>query len=75
TTSEETHTACDSYTWNGTEYTESGVYTFVSENEAGCTNVATLTLTINNSTTSEETHTACDSYTWNGTEYTESGVY
>ncbi|NJY64258.1 hypothetical protein HC174_16065, partial [Salinimicrobium sp. CDJ15-81-2] len=40
TTSEETHTACDSYTWNGTEYTESGVYTFVSENEAGCTNVA-----------------------------------
>ncbi|MBE0422300.1 MAG: gliding motility-associated C-terminal domain-containing protein, partial [Lutibacter sp.] len=47
TTSEETATACDSYTWNGTEYTESGVYTFESENEAGCTNTATLNLTIN----------------------------
>uniref|UniRef100_UPI003567E496 gliding motility-associated C-terminal domain-containing protein n=1 Tax=Lutibacter sp. TaxID=1925666 RepID=UPI003567E496 len=51
------------------------VYTFESENEAGCTNTATLNLTINSSTTSEETATACDSYTWNGTEYTTSGVY
>jgi gliding motility-associated-like protein len=75
TTSEETATACDSYTWNGTEYSTSGVYTFESENEAGCTNTATLNLTISSSTTSEETATACDSYTWNGTEYSTSGVY
>ena len=61
TTSEETKTACDSYTWNGQTYTESGDYTFESQNEAGCTNVATLHLTITKSTTSEETKTACDS--------------
>ena len=41
---------------------------FESQNEAGCTNIATLNLTINNSTTTEESVTSCDSYTWNGTE-------
>ncbi|MGC6496165.1 MAG: fibronectin type III domain-containing protein, partial [Flavobacteriales bacterium] len=61
--------------WNGETYTESGVYTYESENEFGCTNVATLTLTINGSSTSSETITACDSYDWNGETYTESGVY
>ncbi|MGC6495317.1 MAG: hypothetical protein ACON4Y_02670, partial [Flavobacteriales bacterium] len=57
--SSETITACDSYDWNGETYTESGVYTYESENEFGCTNVATLTLTINGSSTSSETITAC----------------
>ncbi|MFK5958442.1 MAG: gliding motility-associated C-terminal domain-containing protein, partial [Lutibacter sp.] len=76
TTTSEDFTACDSYTWNDVTYTESGVYTFESDNEFGCTNTATLSLTINNSSeTAAEDITACDSYTWNGTTYTESGVY
>uniref|UniRef100_UPI00029AF5BC DUF11 domain-containing protein n=1 Tax=Gillisia marina TaxID=1167637 RepID=UPI00029AF5BC len=75
TTSQESKTACDSFTWNGKEYTETGIYTFKSENDAGCTNTATLNLTINNSTTSQESKTACDSFTWNGKEYTETGIY
>uniref|UniRef100_UPI0035641DDA gliding motility-associated C-terminal domain-containing protein n=1 Tax=Lutibacter sp. TaxID=1925666 RepID=UPI0035641DDA len=75
TTSTEDITACDSYTWNEVAYTESGVYTFESENEVGCINTATLNLTINYSTTSTEDITACDSYTWNEATYTESGVY
>ncbi|MFZ6053541.1 hypothetical protein, partial [Halocola ammonii] len=44
--STETVTACESYEWNGTVYTESGVYT----NETtvdGCTTIDTLELTIN----------------------------
>ena len=41
----------------------------------GCDSVATLILTINNSSTSQESATACDSYDWNGTTYTESGTY
>ena len=40
----------------------------------GCT-VATLNLTINNSSSSTEDVTACDSFDWNGVTYTESGVY
>ncbi|MEI7508706.1 MAG: T9SS type A sorting domain-containing protein, partial [Flavobacterium sp.] len=64
-----------SYTWNGTTYTTSGNYTYSSINNHGCTNVATLHLTIKNSSTSEETEVACDSYTWNGTTYTTSGNY
>ena len=56
-------------------YTESGVYTFESINEFGCTEISTLNLTINNSSSSSEDVTVCDSFDWNGIAYTESGVY
>ena len=35
--SSEEITACDSYVWNNTTYTESGTYTFESTNDFGCT--------------------------------------
>ena len=41
-----TITACDSYDWNGTTYTTSGVYTFATTNVNGCDSVHTLDLTI-----------------------------
>ena len=49
TTSSESITACDSYTWavDGNTYTASGPYTFTSTNTAGCQDVLTLNLTIN----------------------------
>ena len=79
TTSSLVEMACDSYMWaeNGTTYTTSGTYTNVTTNASGCTNTATLNLTITNSTTSSVVETACDSYTWseNGTTYTTSGTY
>jgi len=77
TTSSVTQTACGNYTWaaNGTVYTQSGVYTNVTTNAAGCTNTATLNLTINQPTTSTVTETACNSYTYNGTTYVASGIY
>ena len=68
TTSE---TACDSYTWNGTTYTSSGVYTGTTTN---CV-TESLDLTITPSSTNTTTATACDSYLWNGTTYYASGVY
>ena len=44
-----TEVACDSFEWNGTTYTESGVYTYtVPTNAVGCDSTATLNLTINN---------------------------
>ena len=72
---EETVTACDSYTWNGTTYTESGEYIYTTTAKNGCDSVVTLHLTINKTQYAEETATACDSYTWNGNVYTESGEY
>ncbi|WP_162126239.1 beta strand repeat-containing protein [Flavobacterium phycosphaerae] len=79
TTSSESATACDTYTWalNGQTYTTTGDYTYVTTNEAGCVNTATLHLTINNSTSSTQTVSTCDSYTWavNNETYTESGTY
>jgi hypothetical protein len=75
TTSSTDITNCDSYTWNGTTYTESGTYTYITTNAYGCDSTATLNLIINKSTSSSEEVTACTSYNWNGTDYTSSGTY
>ncbi|WP_162927233.1 hypothetical protein [Flavobacterium anhuiense] len=66
TSSTQTETACDSYTWpvNGTTYTASGNYSYSS----GC-DTKTLALTITNSTSSTQTEAACDSYTWPVNEF------
>ena len=72
---EEIITACDSYTWNGQTYTESGDYVYTTVAANGCDSVVTLHLTINKTRYAEESVTACDSYTWNGETYTESGDY
>lgn len=45
-TSDTTASVCNSFTWNGTIYTTSGIKTFVSQTNAGCTNTAYLNLTI-----------------------------
>jgi hypothetical protein len=70
-----TQTACNTYSWNGQTYTQSGTYVFNTTTVAGCDSTATLVLTINSSTSSSSTQTACDSYTWNGQTYTQSGTY
>jgi len=45
-------------------------------NAAGCTNTATLDLTINYGSSSTTTVAACNSYTWtNGVTYTAAGTY
>ena len=67
--------ACGSYTWHGTTYTNSGVYTFDSLNKAGCDSLTTLNLTINKLTRDTINQNACSSYAWHGTTYTNSGVY
>ena len=70
--------ACDSYTWNGATYSQSGTYTYAGTNVDGCDSVVTLHLTINNGTTATVEATACNSYEWtdgDGQTYTESGAY
>jgi hypothetical protein len=65
--------ACDSYLWNGTTYTTSGVYTGPTTN---CV-TQSLNLTITPSSTNTISVSACGTYTWpnNGQTYTTSGVY
>jgi len=73
--SQDTITACYSYTWiDGVTYTLSDTTakdTLV--NAAGCDSIVSLFLTINNSTSAIDTITACYSYTWiDGVTYTSS---
>lgn len=70
-----TETACGHFTWDGTEYTESGDYTKTYDIEGPHDSIVTLHLTITEGPHGEETITECDSYTWNGETYTESGDY
>ena len=75
--SQDTITACDSYTWiDGVIYTLSdttAMDTLV--NAAGCDSIVSLFLTINNSTSAIDTITACDSYTWiDGVTYSSSNT-
>ena len=77
TTSSVTDTACGSYTWNGTTYTTSGTYTFVTKNAVGCDSTATLVLTVNNpssSTTDSTIVTTALPFTWNGLTFTDAGT-
>jgi hypothetical protein len=62
---------CDTYTWNGTTYANSGIYVGPTIN---CV-TSLLNLTISPSTVHNLSVTECGSYSWNGTTYTSSGVY
>jgi hypothetical protein len=66
---------CKAFIWNGLEYTKSGSYSIVFTNVAGCDSIATLNLTVVDSTTASITEIACDKATINNVTYTESGIY
>ena len=68
-------TACDTYTWDGTTYANSGTYTKTFTSAGGCDSVVTLTLTINKSKTNEFSITSEEPYTWNGVTYSHTGDY
>ena len=55
---------CESFYWNDSLYTSSGLYTFSSSNSLGCDSIAELNLTIYNTTYNEDYQFHCDSYTW-----------
>lgn len=70
-----TENQCDSYTWNGATYTQSGDYVFEGQSAFGCDSIVTLHLTINPSKTTQLNISACESYEWYGETYTQSGTY
>ena len=69
-----TQSACESFTWDGTEYTESGDYT-KTYTVGPRDSIVTLHLTIGHPSNNESTINACESYTWNNQTYTTSGNY
>ena len=74
-----TVTACNSYTWHGATYSQSGYYSFdtISTGATHCDSLTALKLTINTSSSSTKTTTLCapNTYIWNGTTYKTSGTY
>jgi gliding motility-associated-like protein len=71
--------SCDQYRWpvNGVEYTASGIYTFVTQNQYGCDSSLILNLSIRPSHFTEEWVEAPNYFTWpvNGKTYYSSGDF
>ncbi len=66
------------YSWNGNNYTGSGIYTINLVSNAGCDSVAILNLVVNPVITSISDIHICNTqlpYTWNGNVYTGAGIY
>ena len=74
-TTEFSMTACQSFNWNGTEYTESGDYEQTFENFFGCDSIVTCHLTISDKYLVDLNEIACDSFEWDGELFTQSGDY
>ena len=70
-----TATACESFTWYGTTYTETGDHTKALKSAAGCDSTVTLHLTVYSPQVTPVYQTACEEYEWYGTTYTRSGEY
>jgi len=78
TSSTESASVCESslpYIWHTMDYNSSGVYTYHTNNAAGCDSTVTLNLTVNTGTYNSNSEISCVSFEWHGTTYTESGVY
>ena len=67
--------ACDSYTWYGTRYTESGVYVHHTQQGGSNDTVHTLYLTIYESQHNAVVSSSCDTLMWHDRLYTSSGTY
>ncbi len=68
---------CDTYTWNGTTYTTSGIYNESFATSLACDSIASLDLTVNYSNSGTDIVSNCKSYTWpsNNITYIASGNY
>ncbi len=74
TSSNQTQTTCNSYSFNNQILTTSGIYSDTLLNSTGCDSIITLNLTINSSSNTLN-QSACNSYTFNNQTITQSGIY
>ncbi|OSZ77733.1 hypothetical protein CAP36_15320 [Chitinophagaceae bacterium IBVUCB2] len=66
------------YSWNGNNYTASGIYTVTLTGSNGCDSIATLNLEIKPIRTSNSNIEVCTNqlpYSWNGNNYSSAGSY
>jgi hypothetical protein len=75
TASNQSQTACNSYTFNNQTLSQSGIYFDTLTNSTGCDSIITLNLTINQSSSSSLNQSACKSYNFNNQTITTSGTY
>jgi len=69
------NTCNTSFTYNGTNYTSSGLYTHVFTNAQNCDSIVHLLLNFGQASSATISQTSCDSFTWFGNTYTSSGNY
>ena len=67
--------SCGTFTWNGIEYNEDGVYEQTLQSMHGCDSTVVMHLTMVDAYNMEVEQDACESYVWGGQTYTESGIY
>lgn len=70
-----TDSACDSYTFNNIEYTQSGIFTQIIPNVSGCDSTITLNLEVTPSYNETWVESACEVFMWNGNPYNETGIF
>ena len=67
--------SCGTFTWNGIEYNEEGVYEQTLQSIHGCDSTVVMHLTMVDAYNMEVEQNACDSYEWGGMLLHESGSY
>jgi hypothetical protein len=68
-------TSCDSFSFNGQNYAQSGSYVYAGQTIHGCDSTVTLNLTIVPTIQTTINENACGSFPWNGQSLWTSGVY
>ncbi|MEO6669725.1 MAG: T9SS type B sorting domain-containing protein [Ferruginibacter sp.] len=66
------------YSWNGQDYSNTGIYSITLTASSGCDSVATLDLTVNPVVASNSNFTICNNllpYSWNGQLYSTAGMH
>lgn len=66
---------CNSFTFHGVTYNESGLYEQLIESPEGCDTLYNIEVTLGEMSVYDWYQTACGSFTWNGITYTEPGDY
>jgi len=66
---------CETYTFHGTTYTESGHYEQLVESETGCDTLYQIEVSIGGTVTHDIWQAQCNHFTWNDETYYESGDY
>ena len=66
---------CETYSFHGVTYTESGDFEYLVENPLGCDTLLTVHVHLGDTIHVSQHKSVCTPYTWNGITYDETGIY